>query len=183
LLTTGDGNTASGSRALLNNTTGNRNIALGRNAGTNLTTGSDNIAIGNRGVPGESATIRIGDGSHIKAAIAGIHGKTPPGVTQTVVIGQFGELGSVPTPQSFLLDGEGFVTELRAGTGIPDRNVIISTPFDGCTSNLGPGVVRSGSNVECELEGGPRPGFEQFKRLVFAGVAPVSDEQCVARCL
>src|SRR2546430_2581067 len=62
LNTTGSFNTANGYQALFNNTTGNFNIALGQGAGSRLTTGDSNIDIGAFGFPGESATIRIGEG-------------------------------------------------------------------------------------------------------------------------
>ena len=75
--TTGSNNTAAGVLALLQNTTGNGNIAFGFGAGQNLTTGSNNIDIGNRGVSGESNTIRIGaPGAQANTFIAGIRGAT-----------------------------------------------------------------------------------------------------------
>ena len=71
--TTGNENSAIGSNALFHNTTGLNNIALGYKAGENLTTGNNNIDIGNRGVAGESDTIRIGtQGTQTDTYIAGI---------------------------------------------------------------------------------------------------------------
>ena len=58
--TAGGNNSAVGQNALLKNTTGKSNIGLGSNVGYNLTTGSGNIDIGNRGLAGESKTIRVG---------------------------------------------------------------------------------------------------------------------------
>ena len=58
---TGGGNTAVGHSALSVNQSGIVNIALGFHAG-DLTTGNNNIVIGDRGVQGESNTIRIGGG-------------------------------------------------------------------------------------------------------------------------
>src|SRR5438477_29269 len=73
LLNTANENTAIGAGALFNNTTGNFNIALGQGAGSRLTTGDSNIDIGAFGFPGESATIRIGEGQ-TKTFIDGIRG-------------------------------------------------------------------------------------------------------------
>ncbi len=70
--TSGRFNTASGVNALAGNTTGLFNIALGYGAGLNATTGDNNIYIGNPGVAAESSTIRIGDGGHTDAFIAGV---------------------------------------------------------------------------------------------------------------
>src|SRR5207237_6804582 len=71
--TIGGRNTAIGRSALSLNTTGNFNIALGQGAGSRLTTGDSNIDIGAFGFPGESATIRIGEGQ-TKTFIDGIRG-------------------------------------------------------------------------------------------------------------
>ena len=92
--TTGDSNTAIGVDALLNNTTGSGNIAVGNQAGALLTGGIENIDIGNRGVGGESKTIRIGTkGVHRATLIAGISGATAPtGVT--VIVEANGHLGT-----------------------------------------------------------------------------------------
>jgi hypothetical protein len=99
--TTGDNNTASGHNALLGNTTGSFNIALGAEAGGNLTTGSNNIDIANRGVAGESDTIRIGTREkHTNTFIAGINGVT---VAQGVgvIIDSKGHLGTVVSSERF----------------------------------------------------------------------------------
>lgn len=98
-LTIGGNNQAYGSNALNNLVSGNFNMAFGFDAGTSLTTNdSDNILISNAGVAGDNTTIRIGTtGTHTDAFIAGIHGVTPGGVTQTVVIDANGELGSTAT--------------------------------------------------------------------------------------
>ena len=65
-------NTAIGGNALFN-VAGSRNTALGASAGADLTTGSDNIDIGNRGVAGESGTIRIGTtGTQTSTYVAGV---------------------------------------------------------------------------------------------------------------
>jgi hypothetical protein len=92
--TTGDDNTANGVGTLQNNTTGSGNIALGDSAGINLTTGNNNIDIGNRGVAGDSKTIRIGkQGSQRSTFIGGISGATvPAGVT--VIVDANGHLGT-----------------------------------------------------------------------------------------
>jgi hypothetical protein len=96
--TTGRVNTAMGSGALSTNTTGDSNIALGFAAGVNLTTGDNNIDIGNRGVAGESNTIRIGT-NHAATFIAGIHGETVAGAA--VFINDLGRLGTLPSSQRF----------------------------------------------------------------------------------
>ena len=95
---TGDNNTAIGRNALLNNV-GSQNVAVGYQAGRNLTTGSNNIDIGNKGIAGESDTIRIGK-SQTTTVIAGISGVTvADGVT--VVVGADGHLGTVPCSARF----------------------------------------------------------------------------------
>jgi len=99
--TTATNNTATGFDALGNNTTGGNNIALGVNAGFNLTTGSNNIDIGNRGVAGESSTIRIGRvQDHTATFIAGISGATVPTGVAVIVDGS-GQLGTVVSSERF----------------------------------------------------------------------------------
>lgn len=91
--TTGNYNTAIGVAALNSNTTGNYNTAIGSNAAANLTTGSNNIDIFDRGVAGESDTIRIGSkGVQNATFIAGIRGVV---VTrgQAVLVDANGKLG------------------------------------------------------------------------------------------
>ncbi|PYL83162.1 MAG: hypothetical protein DMF21_00195 [Verrucomicrobia bacterium] len=88
--TIGFGNTACGFAALGLNATGHGNNALGSEAGINLTTGNDNIDIANKGVAGDSNTIRIGTaGFQTKTFLAGIFG--------TVVTGS--QVGVTPTGQ------------------------------------------------------------------------------------
>jgi trimeric autotransporter adhesin len=100
-LNTGSGNTACGESALANNKGGSNNIALGTNAGVNLTTGSNDIDIGNKGVAGESNTIRIGTVGTQKATfIAGIHG-VPVANTLQVVVDVNGHLGTVGSSERF----------------------------------------------------------------------------------
>jgi hypothetical protein len=85
----------------LNNTTGSFNIALGAGAGGNLTAGSNNIDIANRGVAGESGTIRIGiTERHTNTFIAGISGITVAGGVG-VIIDSDGHLGTVVSSERF----------------------------------------------------------------------------------
>ena len=100
---TGNGNTAVGAFALAQNTSGTINIALGSRSGE-LATGSNNIDIGNRGVGGESDTIRIGGnvfgfGSQTAAFIAGISGTAVVG--DAVVVDGNGQLGTVASSARF----------------------------------------------------------------------------------
>ena len=100
---TGGGNTAVGRSALFENPSGIVNIALGFHAG-DLTTGSNNIVIGNRGVEGESNTIRIGGGvfgygPQTAAFIAGISGTAVVG--DAVVVDGNGQLGTVASSARF----------------------------------------------------------------------------------
>ena len=100
---TGNGNTAVGAFALAQNTSGTINIALGSRSGE-LATGSNNIDIGNRGVAGESDTIRIGGnvfgfGSQTAAFIAGISGTAVVG--DPVVVDGDGQLGTVASSARF----------------------------------------------------------------------------------
>jgi hypothetical protein len=95
----GDKNTADGIDALRSNTTGSFNVALGAEAGENLTTGSNNIDIGNRGVAGESSTIRIGQ-SQTSTYVAGVSGATVPnGVV--VIVDSSGHLGTITSSARF----------------------------------------------------------------------------------
>ena len=99
--TMGSNNTAVGQNALKNNTTGTSNIALGSNAGLNLTTGGNNIDIYDRGVPGESNTIRIGKrGTQTATYVAGINGATVAGGVG-VIIDASGHLGTVVSSERF----------------------------------------------------------------------------------
>jgi hypothetical protein len=92
---TGRNNTAIGQNALARNTIGSNNIAVGSNAGSSLTTGSNNIDIFERGVAGESNTIRIGRvGIHTATYVAGISGITVAGGVG-VVIDTDGHLGTI----------------------------------------------------------------------------------------
>jgi hypothetical protein len=98
--TTGSNSTAQGVNALFNNTTGNGNIALGFAAGLNRTTGNNNIDIGNRGVAGESATMRIGtSGIQTRTFIAGVSGVAVAG--STVVVNASGQLGIAASSERF----------------------------------------------------------------------------------
>ncbi len=126
--TTGSTNTADGFQALLNNT-GETNIAVGYLAGQNLTTGNCNIDIGNRGQPGESNTLRIGqtvEGCGQTATfVAGIYG-TPISSGVPVVVNASGQLGisaltslspGAPSPRRFkqeILRYEAMNTKLRS---------------------------------------------------------------------
>ena len=92
---TGSSNTAIGLDALQFNSSGSDNIALGDSAGVNLTVGSNNIDIGNKGVAGESNTIRIGaNGTHTNAYMAGISGATVAGGVG-VIVDSNGHLGTI----------------------------------------------------------------------------------------
>ena len=103
--TTGNNNTAIGSGALQNNTTGSGNIALGQAAGISLTTGNHNICIAQGGLPGESATIRIGGGNQVRTFIGGILGNGPFGCDVSIdpVTGQLG-VGACISSERFKKD-------------------------------------------------------------------------------
>jgi hypothetical protein len=96
----GNNQTGIGSGALEEATTGSNNIALGNESGKNITIGSDNIDIFNRGVAGESGTIRIGDSDQTKTFIAGIHGAALAGGGQ-VVVNSLGQLGRAASSERF----------------------------------------------------------------------------------
>jgi hypothetical protein len=96
----GGANTAIG-YAALGNSTGGNNIAIGDVAGFDLTTGSDNIDIGNRGIAGESGTIRIGrPGTQTATFIAGISGATASGGV-AVFVNTDGQLGTLTSSARF----------------------------------------------------------------------------------
>ena len=94
----GNNNTAIGAFAL-NTTTGDNNIALGFSAGSNIVAGNDNIDIANRGVVGESRTIRIGNTAQTKTFIAGISGQAVNG--SPVYVNAVGQLGVLPSSERF----------------------------------------------------------------------------------
>jgi hypothetical protein len=98
--TTGTSNTAVGNSTLVNATTGDFNIALGLFAGQNIT-GNNNIDIGNAGIAADSNTIRIGNGSHTTAFIAGTFGVTTGGAAVPVVVDILGQLGTISSSQRF----------------------------------------------------------------------------------
>jgi Chaperone of endosialidase len=99
----GNDNTANGNNALGRNTTGSNNVALGASAGFHLTTGDNNIDIGNKGVAGESNTIRIGrKGTQQATFIAGIRGTSTGDMDAVpVVIDSDGQLGTVSSSARF----------------------------------------------------------------------------------
>jgi len=97
---TGNINTAIGVEALGHNTTGSENIGLGFSAGSNLTTGDSNIDIGNRGIAGESSTIRIGNPNQTRTFVTGIFNATTSGGT-AVFINSSGQLGTVSSSRRF----------------------------------------------------------------------------------
>jgi hypothetical protein len=96
----GNNQTAVGSGALQDATTSSNNTALGYESGKNVTIGSDNIYIGNRGVAGESGTIRIGNSNQTKTFIAGIHGAVLAGGGE-VVVNSVGQLGRAASSERF----------------------------------------------------------------------------------
>ena len=100
---TGGGNTAVGRYALSDNESGIVNIVLGFHAG-DRTTGNNNIVIGDRGVAGESNTIRIGGdgvgyGPQTATFISGISGTAVVG--DAVVVDGNGQLGTVASSARF----------------------------------------------------------------------------------
>jgi hypothetical protein len=97
----GNNQTAVGSGALEDATTGSNNTALGYESSKNLSIGStDNIDVGNRGVAGESATIRVGSADQTKSFIAGIHGAVLTG-GGPVVVNSSGQLGRAASSERF----------------------------------------------------------------------------------
>ena len=94
----GNNNTAVGAFAL-NTTTGDNNTALGVFAGINIIAGNNNIDIANRGVSGESATIRIGSTAQTRTFIAGISGQAVSG--SPVYVNSGGQLGVLPSSERF----------------------------------------------------------------------------------
>ena len=97
---TGTSNTAIGNSTLVNATTGDFNIALGVFAGQNIT-GNNNIDIGNGGIATDSNKIRIGNGSHTQAFIAGIFGVTTGGAGSPVLVDSSGQLGTISSSRRF----------------------------------------------------------------------------------
>ena len=102
--TTGSNNTASGNAALFYNTTGGYNIAIGAAAGLYQTTGSANITIGSYGLPGDTATTRIG-AIQTRTFIAGIRGAAT-GIANAIpiLIDSNGQLGTTFSSRRFKKD-------------------------------------------------------------------------------
>lgn len=98
-LKSGRFNVAVGSFALAGATQGENNIAIGWASGQALTTGDNNIDIGNPGVAGESGTIRIGKGGHVRTFISGISGSVVTGTT--VEVNAEGQVGVSPSSSRF----------------------------------------------------------------------------------
>ncbi len=111
-LASGDNNTAIGGGALSGLTNGTGNIALGYGAGAAISTGNNDIHIGNGGVDGESNVIRLGNGSHTAAFIAGVNGTSVTNGT-AVVVDANGQLGTASIPPS------GAYLQLPAGATRP----------------------------------------------------------------
>jgi hypothetical protein len=104
--TTSMQNTAVGWWAMASYTpSGDRNTALGALAGY-YTYGSDNILIGNSGVPEDSNTLRIGNGTGTgsfeldRVFIHGIHGRTATGGIN-VYVNSAGQLGTATSSRRF----------------------------------------------------------------------------------
>jgi len=113
LLESGDNNVALGKNVLNGILTGSNNLAAGTDAGSSLTaTDSSNILLSNVGSAGLNNTIMIGtDGSGAgqqdTTFIVGIHGVTPAGATQSVIIDANGQLGSAVTGVTGVLQIDG----------------------------------------------------------------------------
>lgn len=109
--TTGRNNVAIGKSALLDNTTGRNNTAIGWYAGRR-STGNDNILIANKGVAGESQTMRLGlkgsagvAGSGVtRTFIAGIKGVTTGLAGSAVLIDAHGQLGTISSSRRYKQD-------------------------------------------------------------------------------
>jgi hypothetical protein len=96
----GNNQTAVGSGALEDTTTSSNNTALGYESGKNLSIGTNNIDVGNRGVAGETGTIRIGSSDQTRTFIAGIHGAVLTG-GGAVIVNNLGQLGRAASSQRF----------------------------------------------------------------------------------
>jgi hypothetical protein len=100
--TSGSGNTAVGTNALVSNTTGSGNIALGDFSGFNLKSGSGNIYLGSDGgAATESNTIRLGQ-SQTRTFIAGVAGTHISG--SQVVVNGAGQLGILASSARYKRD-------------------------------------------------------------------------------
>jgi trimeric autotransporter adhesin len=96
----GNNQTAVGSGALEDTTTSSNNTALGYESGKNLSIGTNNIDVGNRGVAGETGTIRIGSSDQTRTFIAGIHGAVLTG-GGAVIVNNLGQLGRAASSERF----------------------------------------------------------------------------------
>ena len=115
--TPGSRNTFVGAQPYAMNNFGSDNIYIGYQASPSLSAPSSEIVIGNGAVGHGNSTLTIGagDGTGVgllsMVFISGIHGVTPSGSTQTVVIDSNGQLGSVTGAA-----GSGTVTSVAALT-------------------------------------------------------------------
>jgi hypothetical protein len=93
--TSGSNNTGLGYGMLANIGFRSSNIAIGNTAGSSyIATETSNICIGATGTAGKDITIQIGT-LQTACYIKGIHGVTPLGTMQTVILNSDGQLGSV----------------------------------------------------------------------------------------
>jgi hypothetical protein len=108
---TGRRNVAVGFRALQENTAGHGNTAIGTYAGQH-TTGNDNVLVANRGMAGESQTMRLGvkgtagvvGSGVIRTYIAGIKGVTTGLAGSQVLIDANGQLGTISSSRRYKED-------------------------------------------------------------------------------
>ena len=108
---TGRRNVAVGFRALQENTAGHGNTAIGAYAGQR-TTGNDNVLVANRGMAGESQTMRLGvkgtagvvGSGVIRTYIAGIKGVTTGLAGSQVLIDANGQLGTISSSRRYKED-------------------------------------------------------------------------------
>ncbi len=147
MLDQGSGNVALGSNSLWSNTTGSNNIAVGYQAGQLIESNSDNICIDNDGSATGDGVIRIGNSNHTSCFVQGIHGVTPGGTTQNVIIDENGNLviGGGGTEGS--LTGNTIMSGDFLGT-INDQDLVIKTGSTPTTRM----TVKSDGNVEIQNE-------------------------------
>ncbi len=148
MLDQGSGNVALGSNSLWSNTTGSNNIAVGYQAGQLIESNSDNICIDNDGSATGDGVIRIGNSNHTSCFVQGIHGVTPSGTTQNVIIDENGQLGIGGGGGSgWSLTGNAISSGDFLGT-INDQDLVIKTGSTPTTRM----TVKSDGNVEIQNE-------------------------------
>lgn len=151
--TGGSLNIAIGRLTLSSIVSGANNIAIGSSAGSALSgSNSNNVCIANEGVSGDSGVIRIGTNAIQNTAfVQGIHGVTPAGVSQQLmIIDSVGQIGST-SGGSFGIN----TIHTESGDAVPAAGAVTITGGNNIgTSGAGSTVTVTVDNIVGQTNGG-----------------------------